>query len=86
MQSATIESLVSLEWAAIVAEAEGGLLGFREAREHRRLFQRLLSDFERSLSSAQAPPAAGPTAADDTARRALAELLKVQCEAEETSR
>jgi hypothetical protein len=57
MQAATIESLVSLEWAAIVAEAEGGLVGFREAREHRRLFQRLLSDFERSLAvPAEKPP------------------------------
>jgi hypothetical protein len=56
MQVATIETLVSLEWAAIVAEAEGGLVGFREAREHRRLFQRLLGDFERSLAVPPAPP------------------------------
>jgi hypothetical protein len=50
-QSAMIQSLGSLEWAALAAEAEGGLVGFREAREHRRLFQRFLGDFERSLAA-----------------------------------
>jgi hypothetical protein len=64
-QSATIESLISLEWAAIVAEAEGGLVGLRESREHRRLFQKLLSDLEQSLAPPPEPrprgrPRVGP--------------------------
>jgi hypothetical protein len=58
-QSAMIQSLGTLEWSALAAEAEAGLVGFREGREHRRLFQRLLADFERSVASARAekPPA-----------------------------
>jgi hypothetical protein len=40
-QRKTIESMLKLEWAAEVAEHEGGLVGLREAREHRRLFQKL---------------------------------------------
>jgi hypothetical protein len=49
-QAALVESLVRLEWSSLAAHAEGGLAGFREAREHRRLFQRLLADFERTLA------------------------------------
>ena len=41
--------MLQLEWAAIVAEHQGDLVGFREMREHRRLLDRLLGDFERSL-------------------------------------
>ena len=37
------------EWAALQVEVEGGLVGLREGREHRRLFQRLLADFEATL-------------------------------------
>jgi hypothetical protein len=48
-QRSTIESMLQLEWAAIVAEHQGDLVGFREMREHRRLLDRLLGDFERSL-------------------------------------
>jgi hypothetical protein len=49
-QSATIASLIALEWAALEAESRiGDLTAAREAREHRRLFQRLLADFERSV-------------------------------------
>jgi hypothetical protein len=54
-QAALAQSLAALEWAALAAEAEGGLRGFREAREHRRLFQRLFVDFERSLSKRTGP-------------------------------
>jgi hypothetical protein len=36
-------------------EHEGGLVGFREMREHRRLFDRLLGDFERSLVPKKEP-------------------------------
>jgi hypothetical protein len=67
-QAATIESLISLEWAALQAEAEGDLQDMREAREHRRLFQRLLADFERD---ARAPPATRPPSlAEHLARKA----------------
>jgi len=50
VQAALVENMISLEWAALQAEAEGGLVGLREGREHRRLFQKLLDDFERSLT------------------------------------
>ena len=53
-QAATIDSLVATEWSALVAEADGSLPALRDAREHRRLFQRLLADFERSLVAAPA--------------------------------
>jgi hypothetical protein len=53
-QTALIQTLARLEWAALKAEAEGTLVGYREAREHRRLFQRLLDDFEATLPGAPA--------------------------------
>jgi hypothetical protein len=53
-QAATIDGLMRLEWEALAAEAEGGLTAYREGRELRRMFQRLLADFERSIP----PPAA----------------------------
>ncbi|MFZ2007917.1 MAG: hypothetical protein WAV02_22745 [Stellaceae bacterium] len=53
-QLATIPTLISLEWSSLVAEAaHTDLAAARESRESRRLFQRLLADFERSLI---APP------------------------------
>jgi hypothetical protein len=64
-QASTIASLVGLEWSALEAEARiGDMAAGREAREHRRLFQRLLADFERSL----APPAAKPPTLADLKR------------------
>jgi hypothetical protein len=60
--AATIESLIALEWAALCAEAEGDIQAMREAPEHRRLFQRLLSDFERSAREVVKPRA--PTLAE----------------------
>lgn len=72
-QSATIELLISLEWAALVAENEGGLIGFREAREHRRLLLRILADFERSLTPRKASPA--EHLAQRTAGRTTADIL-----------
>ena len=44
-----VDSMVRLEWASLRCEAEGGLRGLREAREHRRLYERLQVDFERTL-------------------------------------
>jgi len=49
VQAALVENMISLEWAALQAEAEGGRVGLREGREHRRLFQKLLDDFEATL-------------------------------------
>jgi hypothetical protein len=80
-QASLIDTLVQLEWSALAAENEGGLQAFRESREHRRLLARLLADFERSLGVPSQPTRAEPGAAEDTARRALNELLKVQREA-----
>ena len=65
-QASLIDSMIRLEWSSLVAEAEGGLVGLREAREHRRLFQRLLGDFERTLQPKPGRPAA---------RRSLQEIL-----------
>src|SRR5262249_5701001 len=52
-QIALLDNMVRLEWAALVAEkTDGSLRALREAREHRRLFQRLFDDFERTLAPA----------------------------------
>jgi hypothetical protein len=62
-QAALIQSLASLEFAALEAESRfTDMIAGREAREHRRLFQRLLSDFEKSLTALPAKRAL--TAAD----------------------
>jgi hypothetical protein len=53
-QAALVQSLIRLEWSALRAESEGTLMGDREGREHRRLFQRLLDDFERGLAKSVA--------------------------------
>jgi len=55
-QSTRIESLIRCEWFALKAEVEGTLRGDREAREHRRLLDRLLGDFERSLAKPMVEP------------------------------
>jgi len=55
VQAALIENIIFLEWAALRADAEGGLIGFKEGREHRRLFQRLVYEFESSLKVRRAP-------------------------------
>jgi len=49
VQAALVENMISLEWAALLTEAKGGLVGLREGREHRRLYQKLLDDFEATL-------------------------------------
>ena len=55
-QKALIDSLISLEWSALVAEAaHTDLAAARESRESRRLFQRLIADFERSVAAAPRP-------------------------------
>lgn len=55
-QASTIDALIAIEWAALEAESRlGDTAAAREAREHRRLLMRLMSDFERSLT-ASAPP------------------------------
>ena len=55
-QAARIDTLVRLEWSALRAEAAGTLQGDREAREHRRLLDRLLGDLERSLAKPMVEP------------------------------
>jgi hypothetical protein len=57
-QATMIETLITLEWSALLDEATDTQQSRREAREHRRLFMRLLADFERSLrdTAAPAPP------------------------------
>jgi hypothetical protein len=65
VQSTLIENLISLEWSALAAEklAEGNpgnLTALRESREHRRLFQRFLTDFERATMGAPPPKARFP--------------------------
>jgi hypothetical protein len=53
-QASRIETMVRLEWSALRAEHEGTLQADREAREHRRLLDRLLADHERSVASTRA--------------------------------
>jgi hypothetical protein len=60
-QAATIASLVALEWNCLVCEAKHtDLQAAREGREHRRLYQRLLADFERSIATAAKPAEVDP--------------------------
>jgi hypothetical protein len=73
-QVAQVQSLASLEWAALAAERENSLQSLREAREHRRLLMRVLADFERSITAA--PPAKAPTLAEELAKAARERLLR----------
>jgi hypothetical protein len=68
VQAARIDSLVRLEWSALKAEAEGGLTGLREAREHRRLYEKLLADFEKSLAKPPQPAERPPSLAGHLGR------------------
>jgi hypothetical protein len=61
-------SLARLEWSALKAEHEQTLQGDREGREHRRLYQRLLGDFERSLKP---EPAEAPSLARYLSKRSV---------------
>jgi hypothetical protein len=54
-QAAMIQTMIQLEWAAYRAEAEGSVRFLHEAREHRRLWMRMMADFERSLVKPPAP-------------------------------
>jgi hypothetical protein len=57
-QAALIQSMIAMEWTAIRNEAAGTLASDKVAVNARRLFQRLLGEFERSLKSvpAERPP------------------------------
>jgi hypothetical protein len=55
-----VQSLATLEWAALSAEHTNTLQSLREAREHRRLLLRVLADFERSLEKSAAKGRPGP--------------------------
>jgi hypothetical protein len=62
-QAAMVETLVRLEWAALKHEADGSLAADRVALDSRRLYQRVLADFERSLPKSP-PPARPPSLAE----------------------
>jgi hypothetical protein len=68
-QAALIQSLIRLEWSALKAEAADTLLGDREGREHRRLYQKFLVDFEKSLAKPAVAERA-PTLGEHLAHRA----------------
>ena len=70
-QKALIETLIELEWSALKAEAEGGMVAFREGRELRRLYLRALADFERTVKDAAEAAPVDPMQAlrDHLARR-----------------
>jgi hypothetical protein len=75
-QSQRIETMVRLEWSALRAEAEGSVKADREAREHRRLLDRLLADHERSLVPPKVrPPSPAEHLAARTAGRTAADIL-----------
>ena len=72
-QAALIMTLGSLEWSALEAESRNGdIAAAREAREHRRLFQRLLTDFERSIPP---PPGERPPTLSDLFRADRPEVM-----------
>ena len=49
-QATLIEKMIKLEWSSLVVERQSDVVvGLREAREHTRLFTKLLQDFEESL-------------------------------------
>jgi hypothetical protein len=78
-QAARIESLVHLEWSSLKCAAEGGLVGLREMREHRRLFERLLADHVRSLAPQRARKSKpAEHLAQRTAGRTTADILAGQ--------
>ena len=52
-QAVRIDSMARLEFAALRAESAGTMQGDREAREHRRLLDRLLADHRRSVAASQ---------------------------------
>jgi hypothetical protein len=70
-QAARIDSMVQIEWAAIVSEAEGSVQGLREGREHRRLLDRLQGDHQRSVKASQASPAPKSSSIADIIAEAL---------------
>jgi hypothetical protein len=49
-QAARIENMIREEWSALKADAEGTSESAKNAREHRRLFDRLLSDHVRQAT------------------------------------
>ena len=62
-QTALALSLARLEWGALKAESMDTLQGDREGREFRRLFQRLLGEFEETLPKPVSEPPPKPVAA-----------------------
>ena len=54
-QDARIEAMARLEWAALKANDEGSIRSDQQAREHWRLLDRLMKDFERELAEPAAP-------------------------------
>lgn len=69
-QLSQIDAMTRLEWQALRAEAQSTLQADREAREFRRLLDRMLADFERALAAPAAKPL-GPTLAE-----AMAEAIE----------
>jgi hypothetical protein len=53
-QTAMASSMATCEWAALHGEHEGTLRSLREAREHRRLWLKVMADFDRSLRPKEA--------------------------------
>lgn len=78
-QSATICSLIALEWSALCAESRmGDIDAMREAREHRRLFQQLLTDFERSVAAVSI----AHSTTEETNKQTSADRLSLAAEAD----
>jgi len=67
-QATRIDALIRLEWLAFKYEAQGTLQADREAREHRRLLERLRADWERALAKAAAAAPAPPVLSEHLAR------------------
>jgi hypothetical protein len=63
-QAALVQSLIHLEWSALKAEDAGTMLGDREGREHRRLFQKFSVDLDKSIAAQPEDKPTPPTLAD----------------------
>ncbi|MGH7054940.1 MAG: hypothetical protein ACREE4_22490 [Stellaceae bacterium] len=50
-EAGRVDAMVTFEWQALKAEALGTIRSDREAREFRRLLDRLLRDFELSVGA-----------------------------------
>jgi hypothetical protein len=72
-QKSLIDAAIELEWSAMKAEHEGGLVAYREGRQLRVELTRVLAAFERSIVAQKPDPADQRKLLNDYLERRLAE-------------